>query len=630
MLEFMRKSANTIFIKAFLGLLVLSFAVWGIGDIFRGRADQVTVATVGETNIPVDYYRAQYLRELERMSQVFGQQVTPEMAKAMGLGVMIASRIVQETLVNEGARELGVYISDTQILDAIHRSPEFKNEAGQFDRNVFRSRLTQAGFTEDRYVGFVRENMSRNQYLAPVQSGATPPKTLVDALYVHAQEQRTADVIRIDHVKLTNVPAPSEEQLKTYHTENSGQFMAPEYRKLTAIVLKSEDLTNTIEVTEDDIQKAYDEREADYLTPEKRTLRQVLVKDEESANKAKALLDGGKPLAAVVTEVGANPAMTNIGEFTSADAANLSPDIATAVFALKNGGISAPLQSPLGWHVFEVVDITAQIVKPLADVRDDLAQAVKLDRALNVLFEQSNEIEDKLGGGMTFEEAATASGLKTVHVPAVDAQGLTPEGIPAKLPYLNEVVAEGFKLGEGQDSAMTEAGDSQAFFVVRVDGVTTPALRPLDTVKKEVTQAWDAKARGELAADLAKTITDRMNTGEKAADIAKAFGLTASTTKPMTREGIGMEVNAMPATLLVKLFELKQGDAASEEGTGAHTVARVNTITTATVDPQSTDYKSVRDKTVGDIQTDLLTQLTQALEGKYSVSINQQVIDQAY
>ena len=630
MLEFMRKSAKTIWIKAFLLLLVLSFAVWGIGDIFRGRANEVAVATVGEISIPVERYRAELTRDVERMSLLLQRDFTPQEAQAMGLGRALVERMVQEALVSLSAQDLGLYITDAQILEAVRQAPDFLNASGQFDRNVFMSKLAQAGFTEDRYIQMVRGNMERRQLLAPVESGATPPKSLVDALYVHAYETRTADVIRIEHATLSNIPTPTDAELEKFHADNASLFMAPEYRALTAVVLQVTDIANTIDVSEDDIQGAYDEREAEYLTPEKRKLRQILVSDEDTANKAKALLDGGKSIEAAAAEVGANTAMMNIGEFTSTDAANLSPEISAAVFAAPKGGYTAPLKSPLGWHVIEVQDIVAEVVKPLAEVRDELATALKEDLALNLLYEQSNQLDDLLGGGQTFEEAAASLGVKVETVASVDAQGLTPAGTPANMAYMGDVLKRAFTLEDGQDSTMTETDDGKAFFVVRVNSVTPPALRPLDTVKKDVVSAWEAGARAELAAELAKTVEERMKAGGAAADVARSFGLTASTTTAFNRNGDGLLSGAIPAAMIPDLFAIKQGEVASAPGTGAHTVARIATVTKAQVDQKDQTYLSLQDKLLGDMQTDLLAQFTQALQGKYGVEIHQNVINDAF
>lgn len=629
MLEFLRKSVKSIFVKAFLGLLILSFAAWGIGDIFRGRAASESLATVGQTEIPIEAFRAEFRRELDRMSQLFGQDITQQQALAMGLGNMLASRLVQSQLINEGARDIGLFVPDTVVVDEIRRTPNFFNDTGLFDRNVYINTLTRSGYTEDRYVAEVRTNMARQQYLSPISQGALAPKGLVDALYAHAKELRSADVVRIAYAGLKNVPAPTQAELAQYHQDNAANFMAPEYRSLTAVVLRADAIAETVTVSEADVQAAYDEREAEYLTPETRKLRQILVQDEAAALNAKSLLDSGRSLDDVAREVGANPAMVDIGDFTSATAANLSADISTAVFALAKGAHTQPLQSPLGWHVIQVSDITPVVVKPLADVRTELTQAVKLDRAYDSLFDLSNRMEDLLGGGMTFEEAARELGIELTVLPAVDAQALTPGGQPALAPHAADIVREGFQLGDGQDSTLVEAEDGTAFFVVRVDGVTPPALRPLDTVMQELTQAWDRDKRAQMAAELANTVKSRLEAGEAANAVAASLDLTAAATQLFTRDGDGLAQISLPANVITDLFALRQGQVISSPGTGAHTVAKLTEIATVLPDPGNPVYAQVAEQTAETMQNDLLAQLSAALEGTYGVSLNRNAMAQA-
>lgn len=630
MLEFMRKSANTIFIKLFLGLLILSFAAWGIGDIFRGRASNVVVATVGDSEIPIEAFRAEFASELNRMSQIFGQTVSREQGLAMGLGNIIASRLAQQELIHEGARDLGLMITDAMVVEEIKKSDEFKNDAGRFDRNIYLNTLSRAGLTENRYVSLVRFNALRQQYLIPLATGVEAPKAMVDMLYAHAQEKRSVELVRINHAAIQNVPSPSDDELAAFHKENSANFMAPEYRDITAVVLQAEKIAQNIEISEDELQAAYDERASEYMTPEKRRLRQILVNDEATAKKAHEMLTSGKSLEEVAVTVGANAAMIDIGEFTSADAANLSADISTAVFALPLGGYSEPLHSPLGWHVFTVTNKTPGEVKTLDQVRDELTKAVKMDRAVNALYDLSNELDDMIGGGKTFEEAAAALNVEAVSLSAVDTNGLTPQGVPAKAPYLDSLVKKAFELSEGQDSQMSEAGNGKAFFVVRVNGVTPPALRPLDTVKTEVAQAWDRQKRSEMAAEIVKTVEARLKAGEDAKAVAQSLGFTASTTQPFTRDGKGLQQNALPADVLPTIFGLNVNEVASAEGTGAHTVARLTNISKAEIDANSPAYKAVQSDTLTAVQNDLMTQMSIALETVHGVTLNPAAIQNAF
>ncbi|MBF0250905.1 MAG: SurA N-terminal domain-containing protein [Alphaproteobacteria bacterium] len=623
MLEFMRKFATTWFIKVFLAILIFSFAAWGIGDVFRTRASDTAAVSVAGTRISMAVFQQEFAREVDRISNLTGQRVTQDQARAMGVDRMVLARLARGALFDAAANDLGLLVSDAQVLQDMVQTPEFKNKAGEFDRAIFMDTLNRNGYSEDRYVASVRRDIAREQVLSPIATGAAAPKGLVERMYAHTAESRTVSGVRISHDAITGVPAPSRADLEAFHKDRSADFMSPETRDVTAAVLRAEDLAAGVSVSDAELQAAYAEREAEFVTHEKRKLLQILVPDEAAAKKARTLVDGGAEFVDMITEVGANPAMFDIGLFTRDAAESLSPEIAQAVFAAPKGGYVGPLQSPLGWHVLQVDDIEPGNVRPLDDVRVQLTHTIKLDRALTQLFEQSNRLDDLLGGGMTIEEAAGELGVAPTIL-----KGVRADGTPSTAPYAAELAKAAFTMAQGQPSLMTETEDGKAFFVARVDTVTLPALRPLDDVIQAVTDAWSRAKRAETAAELAKTVQARLDAGEPAAAVAQSIGQQAIQTQPFTRDAKGLEQNALPASMLKTIFTLQPGQTASAEGTGAHVVVRLAQVLEATATPAAPGYTAVEQKTLGDLRADLLDQMTAALEAAHGLSINPSALTQ--
>ena len=623
MLDYLRRSSSAIGVKLMLGMLIASFAVWGIGDIFRTKTGGESVATVGEADIGVQRFRSELAREIDRVGQILGQQISREQALSMGVDQMLLQRLINAQIMQEGAKDMGLAASDAVVLNEIKKNTEFYSEAGQFDRRIYSEVLSRAGLSEAGYVARVRESIARQQFLAPISAGTVAPTTLVDTLYKRVAETRVLEVVRITHAKVKDVTPPNDAEMATYHTENSTRFMAPEYRAVTALVLSADEMGKSIDVTPAELATAYDERADEFATPEVRTLSQVLVKDEAVAKTAAQLLDAGKSLADVVAEVGANAGRTKLGTFTRAEAAALSADMADAAFTPAKGAHSAPVKSPLGWHVLVVDDITPGAVRTLDEVKEQLIASIRDERTLDLLFQASNQLDDLLGGGQSLEEAAASLGVNTVKIAAVDATGAGLDGKPIDSPYAANLVAQAFDLSEGADSAMLETDDHKAFYVLRVDGVTPPALRPLDTVKTQVAAAMMQERLSAKAAEIAKDVKARLEAGDGAAAVAHVLGFDAFTTEPFNRLGNGLEMGALPATLMEETFTLKVGGVADALGTGAHTVARLKSVTEANLDTTNPVYRSIHDNTLQALQTDLATQLAVALQARYPVIVNQ-------
>jgi len=630
MLEFMRRSAHSFFVKALLGLLIVSFGVWGVGDVFNNRGGSTAVATVGDISIDAAQFKSELAREVQRVQQLVGPQITREQAIAMGVGDMLMKRMVTSAVISAGASDMRLFVTEAAILNEIKNSKTFFNDAGVFDRRIFTQLLSNNGLSEAGYVQYVRETMERSQFESPIRTGVVTPKALADALYTYGAEKRVLDVLRINHSQIKNVPQPSGSELATYHEANAANFMAPEYRALTAVILKADDIAKTITVSEDQVQAAYDERMSDFMTPETRTLKQILVSDEMDAGRAAQLLDDGKTVADVATEVGANPAMLSIGSMTHTDASALSTDLADAAFALAVGGHSAPVKSPLGWHVIVVEDIQAGTVKTLEDVKDILTKDTQMSQALSALFDLSNNLQDLLGSGMTFEEAASQLAITLVKVQAVDANGLTPENTKADMPYAADILKEAVKLQATGESSLIESSDNSAFFVVRVDSVIPPALRPLETIKDSVVQSWTAEKRTDMAATIATTAKTRLESGEDLMAVAKDLGFDGFVTSAFNRKGEGLKQGALPAQAITEAFSAAQGGVVQAPGTGAHTVARVQSIDTPTASETDPLYAEIKDQTLTGLQNDLAQQLNAALQTRFPVRINQTALQQVY
>src|SRR3954471_6998105 len=88
-----------------MGLLVVSFAIWGIGDIFRGFG-RSSLAQIGKTEIGVEQFRNYYNDKISQFGRRIGRPITPDQARGLGLDRQILGELVAETALDEKARQL--------------------------------------------------------------------------------------------------------------------------------------------------------------------------------------------------------------------------------------------------------------------------------------------------------------------------------------------------------------------------------------------------------------------------------------------------------------------------------------------------------------------------------------------
>src|SRR5438874_7739007 len=202
-----------------MGLLVVSFAIWGIGDIFRGFG-RSTFAKIGHTEISIEQFRDLYRDRLQRYSRQIGRNITLDQARAAGLDRGIISQIIAEFVIDERVRQLRLAVSDAEISRRITTDPTFQGSNGQFDRQRFEGVLRQAGFTEPRFVAEQRREILRRQLAGTIIGPSVAPRAAVEAADRYHNEQRRIEYVLFDRAQAGEVPAPAPEVLASYFDEH--------------------------------------------------------------------------------------------------------------------------------------------------------------------------------------------------------------------------------------------------------------------------------------------------------------------------------------------------------------------------------------------------------------------------
>ena len=183
MLTAIRSKASSWIIKILFGILVLSFAVWGIGDIFRSPGRQAAAIEVGDASISGSAVEQAFQEQLQALQQQFGGQFDREQALQLGLADEVVRRLVNDTLQQIEVQRLGIVVPDDLVRARIEAAPAFQNSQGQFDRDLYGLYLQQTRQSEAQLVASVRAQIAEDQLFAPLRAGAAPPKTLVDAIH---------------------------------------------------------------------------------------------------------------------------------------------------------------------------------------------------------------------------------------------------------------------------------------------------------------------------------------------------------------------------------------------------------------------------------------------------------------
>ncbi|MBM3571808.1 MAG: peptidylprolyl isomerase, partial [Alphaproteobacteria bacterium] len=541
MLQNIRQHAASWVVKLLFGLLIVSFAVWGIGDIFRQAATDPVALKVGDREVQTAEIANQFRRELSRMQQIMGSTITAEMARQFGLLDEVVDRIVNGVLYDQESARLGVAVSDAVVRQAIRQEPAFQR-AGNFDRFAFEQALRQNNLTEEGYVQALRRDLSRGQVIGAIEAGLAAPSSFVDRLYRQRQERRSVESLAVANASFPEPAEPDAAVLVAFHQAEATRFTAPEYRALTFAVLSPDDLAGDIMVSDDKIKEEYDRRVGEFTIQENRDVQQILTSDEDQAKRAHELLGQGRDFAEVAKDVaGMVASAVDLGVVTRDE---LPEGLAAPAFALGAGAYSAPIKSDFGWHILRVRAISAGSARSLAEVRDQLKLDVAREQALDQLYEMANKIEDDLAAGGRIEDVATKFGFKLRQLAAIDRNGMDAQGSRIDSLPGGTFIQTAFQTNAGDQSPLIEARDG-FYFVLRVEGVTPAALKPLEAIRDQVLAAWRANERDKAARERASQLLDRLKGGADFEALAADAQIPIVVSAPFVRAS-----NALPGGLV--------------------------------------------------------------------------------
>jgi peptidyl-prolyl cis-trans isomerase D len=616
MLDALRRGSTGMVAKALFAILVISFAIWGIGPVFRnfGRG---ALAKVGPHEIRAEDFQRSLQNELRAISRQTGRHITPEQARAAGIDQRVLAQLMAWAAVETHADQLDLALSDKALINGLKDDPAFKDPNGNFSRIAFENVLQNMGLSERGFLALRRRDELREQVTGALINGVAIPDSLVDLVNSWRNEKRVAQFFVIDADKAVKVPEPDDAKLRETYEANKGEFTSPEFRKLGVLVLSVDDLKTKMDVTDAEIATKYEESKDAYNTPERRRLQQLAFKDKAAAEAAKTALTGGKSFGDLAKELGAKDSDIDLG-LVSKDRL-IDPKIGDVAFSLPKDGISDPIEGRFATVLVRVSAIEPAVIRTLADVKDQVRDAIAKGKAQGQVQSLIDQVEDGRSAGKPLKDAAEQLKLQYLEVPSTDRSNKTPEGAPAVgLPDAQAIVKAGFDSQVGLQNEAVELHDG-GFAWVDVLGVTEKKQKPFDEVKEQVKALTIAKERERLIGELAAKLVEKADGGADFAALAtEAGGSKVETTPPFTRT---TEPQGMPKDAVARAFTLAKGKAASSPTNDTRIVYQVTEITPAP-EPTKEQRDTIAKQLKNELTDEVLSQYVVALEDRLGAHVN--------
>jgi len=626
MLEKLRRGAAKVMVFALFAVLILSFAVWGIGDSIR-TGGQGPIAEVGDQDISAQEFTAALQQRRQLLAQQFGQPLTPEQSRSFGVDAAVLAELVNGAAISNYASKLGIRLSDETVAALIRADPAFHGPDNQFNRAVFDERMRQAGFTEHRYFAERRANEVREQLTDAFAAGVTIPDTLVDIVHKFRGETRTVQFVRLDPEKAQVEGSPDEQALKSIYEQQKSTFTLPERRKVAVLLLTPEALGDRTTVTDAEVRAAWEQSQAAWNVPERRRIQQIPYRTRTEAEGEKKAIAEGKSFLLAALEVNAQGRLDQglIARREISDS-----NFAKTAFELPLNTVSDPVQVRGGWLLLRVTEIQPAKERTFDEVKDEVRRSLEENKRHDLMRKLHDEIEDKRGATDAAEKLkaiSTALKLPLLEAESVDAKGLGPDGKPAfSHPDAERFVASAFE-GDAMTprEVITLSGGGEAW--VEVIDVKPAVTKPFEDVKADLERMWRERERRTVVSKTAQAFADRIKAGASIETVAREAGLEIQTSPPFKRSSTPSGLS--PAAVRVA-FTLPKGGAGTAPSADDKTRIVLMVSDVKPADPPTKDEAdALREQLVQEFQQDALQTYISALRNRQKVQVHENVYKRA-
>ena len=529
MLQSLRTGSKSPLMKVFLVFLAGGFAIWGIGDVstgFFGPGDKAIKA--GSKSLSA----LEVAQEFDFIRRAQYNSISTGDALQFGLLNNVMSTMARTLLFEAEASRLNVVSTRSMQKSALLRQGAFQDETGAFSQGRFVSALSQAGLSEDDYLTQLDKSIISQQISDSVSLGAKFPNSISEELAKYELEKRIAKIISFD-IKPDEQPIPDVNELRDWYKKNIENYDAPVLRDIKLLLISPDHLKSEVELSLDEMKEAFEQRSDEFKTPEKRVVRQMVFETAEQALAARNAIDSGTEFGEVAeTLLGLTNEDIFLGELTFND---LDVSMADSIFNAEVGALVGPIESLFGYNLAIVDVIILGSNDSFDDVKEQINVTLRMEKAIDLVYEKINLIEDALGTGSTLEEVAFQNGLTTQTINNLDKQGNNIDGEAfvgpeSDIVSMTDFLETSWSTDIEEVSTLIDAGND-TFFVLKPIKEDEPRERSFEEVEE--------RAKSDFLLEIA--IASAKLKAQNYMRIGPSIFEDIDPTSPFRRSGVGLD-----------------------------------------------------------------------------------------
>lgn len=592
-----------------MSMLVVGLGGFGVTNFGGGTT---AIGRVGDRDIEVDTYVRELRQELSAFSAQVGQPIGLAQAQALGLDQKVLQTVIARTALDAEAERIGISVGDDVVATEVSGMQAFQGISGTFDRETYRSALSQNSLTEAGFETGIRAQVARSLLQGAVVGGFAAPDALTDTLFNWAGERRGFSLLRLSEADLpTPLAAATDADLAAYHDTNIAAFTRPEAKRITYVALLPDALAKDMPVDDTALRELYDSRLSEFMVPQKRLVERLVFGSDADAAAAKARLDAGETFEALVAERKLTLEDIDMGD-VSKDDLGAAGD---AIFALAGPGVVGPFASDLGPALFRMNAILAAQETTFEEARPALASEMQTDAARRAISDKVELVDDLLAGGATLEDVAREQAMQIATIDY--APGASDNAAIAGYPAFRDAAAAVVD-GDFPEAILLDDGGLVA---LRLDAIVPPQPIPLADIRDPVAAAWRSDALTKALSDHATLV----KTGVEAGATLGSYGIVDVTTA-IDRQGF---IENVPEDLIAAVFAMALSEVRIVQEPGFTGIIQLTSV--APAEAAGEDALALREaikvQAEQAIAQDAFSLFTNGLTGAAGISLDQTAIN---
>ena len=557
---------NKKLIQVILFVIFLPFAFFGVDSYFRGVGVGQTVATVGDYSISQEEFSRALRDRQEALQRMAQGRVDPALLDNPDLRYAALDGLIQRRLLLDSALRAGVTVSDERLKDIIAKQQLFQDEAGRFSLPRYEQYVRSEGMTPALFEARLRQDIILRQFAEGYAETTFVPRAVVERLARLSGQQRELSQYVLSPDKFMKQVKLDADAGKQYYDANPAEFRTPEQVRVEYLALSVEMLQRQAQPDPAEVKKYYETHLSQFEVKESRQAAHIFVSADaasgtEARQKARAqaeeihqqLKKAPAGFAEMAKKRSEDPgSAANGGDLGYIGRGSMKdvPEFEEALYKLKPGEISAPVESRLGYHIIRLTAVRPGQSKSLDEVRGQIEQELKKQLAARRFAELADGFSN-----MAYEQSESLKPVADLIKTAPQVSGWMTR-LRAAEPLLNNprLLAAVFADEVLRNKRNTEAIEVAPGTLVaaRVVEHKPESVQPFEAVRAALEKRLALRAASRLAVEEGRRLLGELNQG-KSVQIAWSAPQIASRAEfrnipePVLRQAFRLDTSKLPA-----------------------------------------------------------------------------------